>query len=281
MFLDLGENRPDTPRVPQAFTRLERILIAVVVYQALLVSYLVAPNSFWAQPVRELLNPSEPVRFVRIEPLVERPAAPKRDAPPSDLDRRATAPEPSQIARNNDPMSRGDTPERVQGAPEQPQAAEQPRPVTGPSPNEAPPVPRIPGGILSNALRNLERFVGQDNHDNPEGGAVDQGSEIQFDSKGVDFGPWLRRFRAQVESNWLIPQAAMVMHGHVAIRLAVHRSGALTNIRIIQPSGIEAFDSAAVAALKMSNPTMRLPDSYPGDVIDPFTVTFYYNERIR
>jgi len=26
---------------------------------------------------------------------------------------------------------------------------------------------------------------------------------------------------------------------------------------------------------------MKLPDMYPGEALDPFTVTFYYNERIR
>ena len=41
----------------------------------------------------------------------------------------------------------------------------------------------------------------------------------------------------------------------------------------------DALDSAAMSALKLSNPTMKLPDNYPGDVIDPFTVTFYYLAR--
>ena len=41
------------------------------------------------------------------------------------------------------------------------------------------------------------------------------GPEIQFDTKGVEFGPWIRRFIAQVKRNWLIPYAAMSMKGHV------------------------------------------------------------------
>lgn len=279
MLFDYDENRPGTPRVPQTFTRLERILVVIVAYQALALGYLLAPDSFWVRPVRELLT-DEPLRYVHIEPLVDRPALPKALAPPSDLDRRATAPDPVPQARNEDPLSRGDTPERIQASPEAPpQLAESPRPAP-PAPDAASAVPRVPGGILGSALRNLQRYVDQ-NVDNLEGGAVDQGPDIQFDSKGIDFGPWLRRFRAQVYRNWLIPQAAMVMHGHVVIQMAVLRNGTLANIRIVKPSGIEAFDNAAMTALKMSNPTMRLPDGYPGDGIDPFTVTFYYNERIR
>jgi TonB family protein len=282
MFLDLGDNHPDIPRVPSTFTRLERVLIVVVSYQALILSYFLAPDSFFVRPVRQLIAPDEPIRYVQIEPLVDRTAIPKRPAPLSDLDRRSTSPQPVPRPRNEDPVSRGNTPEKVEGGPVQiPRAAEQPKPATGPSPNEAPMQPRVPGGILGNALRNLQKYVQEQNNDNPEGGATEQGPDIQFDSKGIDFGPWLRRFRAQVYNNWLIPQAAMVMHGHVVIQMSVLRNGALANIHIVQPSGIEAFDTAAVTALRLSNPTMRLPDSYPGDAIDPFTVTFYYNERIR
>ena len=282
MYLNFDDNRPDTPRVPQALTRLERVLIAVVAYQALTLSYVLAPNSFWAQPVQELLS-QEPLRYVSIEPLVDRTAIPKKVAPPSDLDRRAATPEPVPKAQNTDPLSRGNTPERIQGGPQSPpQMSEAPRPATGLSPSDAPPLPpRVPGGILGNAMRNLQRYVDQNNMDNAEGGGAEQGSDVQFDSKGVDFGPWLRRFRAQVYRNWMIPQAAMVMKGHVSIRMAVHRNGTISGIQIIGPSGIESFDTAAVTALKMSNPTMRLPENYPGDVIDPFTVTFYYNERIK
>lgn len=281
MYLNFDENRPDTPRVPETLTRLERVLIAVVAYQALMLIYVLAPESFIAKPVHELLD-QEPLKYVTIEPLIDRSAIPKTIAPPSDMDRRASAPEPVPKARNEDPMSRGNTPERIQGGPPQPpQAAEESRAATGPSPNDAPLTPRVPGGILKNALRNLQNFTDTNNNDNPDGGNTDQGADIQFDSKGVDFGPWLRRFRARVISNWLIPQSAMVMSGHVSFRMAIHKNGTISGIQMVQSSGIDSFDRAALAALRLSNPLSRLPDNYPGDVIDPFTVTFFYNERVR
>lgn len=283
MYLDFEDNRPDTPRVPEALTRLERLLLAVVTYQFLLLSYFLAPDSFFAQPVRQLVSLDEPMQYVDVQPVVDRAALAKLTAPDSDLNRRAAEPEPVPTPENPQPKSLGSTPEMIQGGPPQmPNAAEAPRPVTGPSPNEAPPIPRVPGGILGNALRNLDRYV-QDSRtfDNPEGGAWDKGPAIQFDSKGIDFGPWLRRFRAQVYRNWLIPQAAMVMHGHVVIQMVILRNGGIVNPHIVQSSGIEAFDTAALTALKLSNPTLQLPAAYPGNAIDPFTVIFYYNERIR
>ena len=59
----------------------------------------------------------------------------------------------------------------------------------------------------------------------PQGGGGQFGPEIQFDTKGVEFGPWIRRFIAQVKRNWLIPYAAMSMKGHVVITFNVHKDG--------------------------------------------------------
>ena len=103
-------------------------------------------------------------------------------------------------------------------------------------------------GKLGNALRNLQRYVQQQSFDNAQGSGDAQGL-IQFDSKGVDFGPWLRRFVAQVKRNWFVPQAAMIMKGHVVITFNIHRNGAITDIEVKKPSHIESFNHAAVNAL--------------------------------
>ena len=80
-------------------------------------------------------------------------------------------------------------------------------------------------------------------------GSGDAQGLIQFDSKGVDFGPWLRRFVAQVKRNWFVPQAAMIMKGHVVITFNIHRNGTITDIEVKQPSHIESFNYAAFNAL--------------------------------
>jgi len=131
-------------------------------------------------------------------------------------------------------------------------------------------------GVLGDAIRNLQRYTQQQSFDNPQGSGDGQGL-IQFDSKGVEFGPWLRRFVAQVKRNWFIPSAAMMMKGHVVITFNVHKDGALTDIEIRSSSGIDAFDRAAANALAGSNPTQPLPPEYPSEKAF-FTVTFLYNE---
>jgi periplasmic protein TonB len=279
MLFDFDENRPDTPRVPAALTRLERLLLVVVGYQFLLLTYFIAPDSWFVKPVKQLISPEEPMRFVEIKPLVDRSALAKLSEAPSAANRRAPptpAPAPPAPQTSPSPPSTSNVP-----APPAPRAADAARPVTGASANEAPPAPRVPGGILGNALRGLNRYAQEPGAESQEGGVAENGPSIQFDPKGVDFGPWLRRFRAQVYRNWLIPEVADVMHGHVVIQMVILRSGAILNPHIVQSSGIAAFDSAAMTALKLSSPTMRLPDTYPGDAIDPFTVIFYYNEQIH
>jgi len=134
-----------------------------------------------------------------------------------------------------------------------------------------------PGGKLGDALRNLQKYVDQDTFDNQRGGTQEFGPAIQFDTKGVEFGPWIRRFVAQVKRNWFVPYAAMSLRGRVVITFFVHRNGAVTDVTVIGPSSVESFNLAARNALLASNPTEPLPPEYPDDKAF-FTVTFFYNE---
>jgi TonB family protein len=70
----------------------------------------------------------------------------------------------------------------------------------------------------------------------------------------------------------------MIMSGHVVIQFNIHRSGEISDVAIVQPSSIEAFNNAAYGAIVTSNPTAPLPPEYPVDTA-LFTVTFYYNEE--
>jgi TonB family protein len=104
------------------------------------------------------------------------------------------------------------------------------------------------------------------------------GPSFEFDTKGVDFGFWLRGFKAQIYRNWLIPYAAMNLRGHVVLRFTVHRDGTITDLVIIPPSAVDAFTKGAFNALQASNPTVPLPQEYPDEKM-VMTVIFYYNEE--
>lgn len=217
----------------------------------------------------------------------------------SDVDRRSQSPERAPVPQNPLPFSRGTTADRVQPSepdpqPEPPRPIEPEPPAPEPQPEQmarvTPPSPQglpredttarrpVGSGSLRDAIRNLERYTQQQTFNNPQGGDTDPGSQIQFDSKGVEFGPWLRRFVAQVKRNWFVPLRAMSFRGRVVLQFNVHRDGRITDVRVVRPSDIESFNRAAFDAIIGSNPTEPLPPEYPDDKV-LFTVTFFYNEQ--
>ena len=134
------------------------------------------------------------------------------------------------------------------------------------------------GRILNQALGRLNTVSRSQSFHNLRGRTDSYGPDIQFDSKGVDFGVWIRRFRAQIYRNWFIPYAAMSMSGSVVLTFNVHKDGAVTDLTVQRPSAVDAFTNSAHNAMRGSNPTYPLPPEYPEDQAF-FTVTFYFNER--
>jgi len=253
---------------------------------------------------------AQPRRFVFVQPRVDReaPKAPELSED-SDKNRSAQAPQRAENPANPLPFSRGNSSERVD-SPEL-MARAQPGPETAPAPpgqardpetsdrddaaSDKQPAsilpdtrsgPRLatrtprdsqPGSALGEALRNLQRYVDREAFDNPQGGGGQYGPSIQFDTRGVEFGPWIRRFVAQVKRNWIVPIAAWAMQGHVVMTFNVHKDGTSSELHVEQPASIDGFNNAAYNALAASNPTYPLPPEYPSDSVF-FTVTFYYNE---
>lgn len=263
----------------------------------------------------EMERPEDRPRFVFVQPSLDlRAERPPERAEPSDQDRQARSPESAPQIQNPLPRSQGNTTERVERSEEQmargqgpspdPAAGQQSQALSEQQAAEAPenqlrlpeaqsalrlPSPqqqarqgasgRAPeaGGALGDALRNLQRYVQRDQFDNAQGGGA-FGPAIQFDTKGVEFGPWIRRFIAQVKRNWLIPYAAMSMKGRVVMTFNVHKDGTISDLAVVGASPVDAFNNAAYGALAASNPTAPLPPEYPTDKAF-FTVTFFYNEE--
>jgi len=313
MYIDFEDYRPETPRVEGALSVREGVLVSIIVHLLIFIAIMFLPdissngaNSPLAQQMAQRSQESSPT-FVFMEPRVDiSKPQPKPNVDASDQDRVASsvlrAPDP----KNALPFARGNTPDRVEGEPAKPadradQSASAAAPGRQDQPSEAQmaandparslrlpnavnaPAPALSiggrsgsNGVLGDAIRNLQRYTQQQSFDNPQGSGDGQGL-IQFDSKGVEFGPWLRRFVAQVKRNWFIPSAAMMMKGHVVITFNVHKDGSITDIDVKGPSGIEAFDRAAANALSGSNPTQPLPPEYLSEKAF-FTVTFLYNE---
>lgn len=318
MYFEIEDYKPDITPVGSAISWREGVLLSIIVHLAGVIVILLSPQLFEVDPRALLARQAalserqpQPERFVFIQPKVDlRALKPPDRAEASDQDREARSVERAKQPTNPLPFSRGNTRERVEQMdrqtprgrgptpdPSAGQAQEQPEPSApenqprlpeSQSPLQFPnskPTPQngengqrpLAGGSLGETLRNLQRYVQRDQFENSQGGGA-FGPAIQFDTKGVEFGPWIRRFVAQVKRNWLIPYAAMSMKGHVVITFNVHKDGSITDLSVIGPSSVGAFNSAAYGALATSNPTAALPPEYPADKAF-FTVTFFYNEE--
>lgn len=311
IHFDLEDRYQDDLVVGSAISRREGVVMSVVVHAIGLALLLFAPQLIRLTQDPQAIEEQRQARleqqqqerenrtFVFVQPRQDVPAlrAPER-AELSDLDRRAQTRERPPTASNPLPFSRGDSAERTESAqpPERTPGPETSQPPTPPQPQpeqqiaralppadnglpRASDTPRArPSGTLGEALRNLQKYVQNETFNNPQGGQHDPGAQIQFDTKGVEFGPWLRRFVAQVRRNWFIPNAAMTFRGRVVLQFNIHRNGRITDISVFQPSDIDAFNRAAFNAILGSSPTEPLPPEYPEEKAF-FTVTFYYNEQ--
>jgi TonB family protein len=304
---DFDDRYIDDAPVGHAMSRRESVLLSIVTHGLVVALLLFGGRLAWFQPSPEELERrrqelaelerNRQARFVFVEPRVDIQSTPPLQADLSDVDRRATTTERAPAPANPLPLSRGDTPEFTESAeserargPEKPEPAPTPAPPQPEAPRlpEAdrgptrPPIetPRAASGALGEALRNLQKYVQNQTFHNPQGGQTDPGTAIQFDTKGVEFGPWIRRFVAQVRRNWFVPQAAWAFRGRVVLQFNIHRDGRITDVVVVQPSEIDAFNRASYNAIIGSNPTEPLPPEYPEEKAF-FTVTFSYNEPLN
>ena len=313
MYFDFEDHRPDTPSIARPMSTREVVLITVNLHLVVLVALLLGPQLPFVQRIIEQRQAQaelerqqqdqeqqrERPRFVFMQPRMERPVPPPQRAEMSDIDRRARSVERAPDPRNPLPFSRGNSTERIDAtpdpnptppsagetaapAPPQPQASPLPAPEAqnGYARSDEPARPRTTStGVLADAIRNVQKYAQKEGFVNLQGGQNQEfGPFINFDSKGVEFGPWIARFVAQVRRNWFIPMAAMTMRGHVVVTFNVHKDGRITDVTVAKPSPVDAFTLSARNAILTSNPTVPLPAEYPDDKAF-FTVTFFFNEN--
>jgi TonB family protein len=304
MYFDIDDRYRDIEPVGSAINRRDGVAVSIMVHAVIVALLLFAPQyleqflpaQVVQPPPQQQPRPQDQPRFVFVQPRVDLPPLRRPERfEMSDIDRSARSPEKTPSLTNPLPSARGNSTERTESTPEEKMRGQ------GPAPQPAPPAPPVetpsiadqrqadmammqkpqlqqppPGGSLGEALKNLQKYVQNESFNNQKGQAQEFGP-LQFDTKGVEFGPWIRRFVSQVRRNWFVPMAAMSMRGRVVITFNVHRNGALTDVTVIRPSEVESFNTAAVNALLASNPTTPLPPEYPDDKAF-FTVTFFYNE---
>ena len=103
---------------------------------------------------------------------------------------------------------------------------------------------------------------------------------LYFDPQGADFTVWINHFKNEVYRNWIVPQAALVgANDHVDFEFTVERSGSMSGLRLLRPSGSSLLDEAARNAITSSQFTV-LPKEYTAARVT-MQVTFFYRGLAR
>jgi outer membrane biosynthesis protein TonB len=239
-------------------------------------------------------------------PAPRTPPAPKLRITPKTLNRVAPeppepqpAPTPAPVAPTPKPPELPDAPRpHVPVAPPPPQQT-QPPPSQLESPKPAPQQPKglnlgIPSQRLDDQIQDAIR------HSNPGGGiqvphsggipggpsgpggpGMQPGATILTPTEGVDFSSYIQRLLATLKRNWevVMPESAMMGDkGMVDTTFQINRDGSVPppDPLLERTSGKGPLDSAAMSAIRTSNPFEPLPSQFKGPYIR-LRIVFLYN----
>jgi TonB family protein len=98
-----------------------------------------------------------------------------------------------------------------------------------------------------------------------------------FDTKGFPLGEYASLIIERIKGKWFIPSNLRNSQGHTTVIFYIDREGRFTNARIVESSGSNSLNLAALNAILESNPAPPLPKGFPGDHVGAKFV-FSYNE---
>ena len=105
--------------------------------------------------------------------------------------------------------------------------------------------------------------------------------DILTDTRGVDFGPYLKRLLGEIRVHWsrVIPESARapsMKKGTVLIGFRVMKDGGIDDLHTVTSSGDGVLDRAAQEGVASSAPFQPLPREFPCQYI-ALQFHFYYN----
>lgn len=201
--------------------------------------------------------PQGPVEYVAVQivPLqalgTPQPPAPRLQAPPPEPEPAPPEPEP---AAPEEPAPTLPDPETRDRRPE-------------PRPEPASPAPRQPVGATDPARPSQEPGEGGRQGSplgSPQGFSVfgaNRFEGIDPDFAGYDY--YIDQMLAMIHSQWVRPPTEGEVRA--VVRFVVGREGAIGEVELIEPSGFNAFDLAALRAVGNAGPLPPLPASYRKD----------------
>jgi protein TonB len=144
----------------------------------------------------------------------------------------------------------------------------------------APPWKRIPGGTqaLLDGL-DVEKFASMDMEFEP---SEDDGEAISLNTKETRYASYFLRIKRQIELAWNYPSEAQRkgITGQLTLRFQISRDGNLMNVRLINGSGYNVLDEAALQAVKSAAPYYPFPVTIDRETL-PILANFIYSPRPR
>jgi TonB family protein len=224
-------------------------------------------------------------------PPGQRMTAPPQPVPPKEPPEKPKGEGEDQLARMN-PIGIPDFPKETKQPSAQPPALESLPKPEAPPPSEA--QLRLP--TFASPSRGTDEILRQMAKQHAEGGGGQggftpnvpnpgdpnfnlPGPQILSDTMGVNFDPYLLRVYLSVQRNWysVIPEIARLgRKGRAILRFRILKNGTVAELQLIDGSGTDSMDSAALSSIRLSNPFPPLPKEFPGqDILLQFG--YYYN----
>jgi TonB family protein len=267
------------------------------------------PIAHYVELIRQ--NPQDKTFVESPGPKINRPAKP--DAPLSDANRQASAPHPTgaQPTRQPGDGSRLYTPpkpppgqqQQAANAAQQAAAAaqqQQPAATPGTTNSQAPstltyrqPAQASVAGPVNwrSAIKEVGKVAslggGQQDGVDLKGAAggekgFAQDGPLSFESQWYDWGEYAEGMVSRIRVNWYSNMPHLIqtgLKGVVTIRFTIHRDGRITDVTILESSGVPPYDFAAKKGIELSSPLNPLPKDFPNDT-ERVTAMFYYNQEI-
>jgi len=308
--IDLAALEEDErPRRGVSIAVLASVILHVVLITWMVHNYHPVSAADSAPPIAQYVelirqNPQQDRQFV------EAPGPKLKQAPPtshqfSDANREASTPHPTgntptpnpgdghlftpqAEGGNGRPRATG-SPSADQQAVQQPQDAQQQQQDSQPQrPTELVRPSAAASGInWRSAIKEVSKVAslgtGQQGPDLGNAGGGEKGfakdGPISFETTWYDWGDYAQSMVARIRVNWynLMPDLLRTgMQGVVTIRFTIHRDGRISDVTILQSSGIPPYDFAAKKAIENASPLNPLPKDFPM-ASERVTAMFYYN----
>lgn len=210
------------------------LLASALLHGGLLAGAFLVPELFAEEPktleyVPVLLVPPPAVG-------VENPAPPPKPEP---------KPEPEPAPPEPEPEPKTDVPVLPdESKPKKPEPKPEPKPQPPPQPE---PEPRLPGP--------------QGSPTGDPGSSFTQGAAVLgVEDPSFTYGYYLDRLVVAIKSQWVRPRMGSGIEAIVHFRIT--EDGSVEDVRIVQSSGYNSFDLAALRAVQAAAPLPPLPRSY-------------------